>query len=313
MLPKWTVRSCSLASILSCSERSRAWKGVGVIPVLDWFNASFADGANCTFQMRDGRFCYVTIKDVAVGDEFLWNYNNANAITTWLNYGYVDIERPTLAFLEIRIDDAQRHALERFAVQQLNLASNKNSTDTKVDKCLFQRELLTPGNLANGDEARRSAANSMKTFANARAWFRMLVLANEATVTGTISLATINSDGMPFGQDIETRVIVMMRAALKTGLAQLLARVTEFSSSEVGRSISMAPYVDMATQANKAWDKALELAAKICSASSLEACLPEINLALDLNVDSQAALESALTEIAATRHSLLASIVRAYV
>jgi hypothetical protein len=291
---------------------SRAWKGVGVIPVMDWFNASFADGANCTFQTRDGRFCYVTIKDVATGDELLWNYNNANAITTWFNYGYVDIERPTLAFLEIRVEESQRQALENFAIRQLNLASNKNSTDTNVDKCLFQRELLTPGNLANGAMARRSVANSMKTFVNARAWFRMLVLSSEANLTGRISLATINADGMPFGADIETRVIATMRAALKTGLEQLRARVSEFSNSEVGRSISMAPYVDMATEAHNAWDKALGLATKICLAASLETCLPEINSKLDVDVDSQAALSSALAEIEESRPSLLAAMVGAY-
>lgn len=291
---------------------SRAWKGVGVIPVLDWFNASYGDGANCTFQMREGRFCYVAIKDIAPNDEILWKYNNANAITTWLNYGYVDIERPTLAFLEIEIEEERRVALERFATQELNLAFNKNASGVKVNKCLFQRELLTPGKVANIGEARISVANCMKTFASTRAWFRLLILSGDKETRAPVRHANINSDAAVFGLDVEARVVAAMRTALTTGLERLYERIEEFSKSEVGRTIDMTPFVEMATEANKVWEKALSIAEAVCSTRSLEKSIPAINSALGLSLYSESELKTALDEIEIERPSLIAAIVGSY-
>lgn len=289
---------------------SRAWKGVGVIPVLDWFNASYADGANCTFQMKDGRFCYVAIKDVAAGEELLWNYNNANAVTTWLNYGYLDVERPTLAFLEIRIEEAQRAALETLAHRELNLAPNTGSSHTKVDSCVFQRELLTPGLMVDDAHARRTVGTCMKSFASARAWFRMFVLSGEDQTLAPISYASINADEPVFGAEVEARVLATMRAALATGRERLRARVEVFSNSPVGRNVGMTPYVDMAEDAHRTWAEALAIAERICTTGNLDNCATTIRAALGLPVAGDP--HSLLEEIETRPASLVASMVKRY-
>ncbi len=243
---------------------SRAWKGVGVIPVLDWFNASYADGANCTFQMKDGRFRYIAIKDIAAGEELLWNYNNANAVTTWLNYGYVDPERPTLAFLEIRLEPSQQLALDAFARRELNLVPGAGASHTKVDACLFQRELLAPGQTNSDSQAHRTVAACMKSFASARAWFRMLLMSGGEKGHAPLTHASIHADDLPFAPAVEARVLAAMRAALATGLEGLRTRVGAFTRTSVGQGIDMAPYVGMAEEAHRSWDEALALAERMC-------------------------------------------------
>lgn len=255
---------------------SRAWKGVGVIPVLDWFNASYADGANCTFQMKDGRFRYVAIKDIAAGEELVWNYNNANAVTTWLNYGYVDPERPTLAFLEIRLDESQQLALDAFARRELNLVPGAGASHTKVDACLFQRELLAPGQPTSDSQAHRTVAACMKSFASARAWFRMLVMSGGEKTHAPITRASIHADELPFAPAVEARALAAMRAALATGLERLRARVEVFSRTSVGRGIDMTPYVGMAEDAHRRWDEALALAERMCIAGNPAMSAPMI-------------------------------------
>jgi hypothetical protein len=291
---------------------SRAWKGVGVIPVLDWFNAVYMDAANCTFQMKDGLFRYVAIKDIAPGEELLWNYNNANAVTTWLNYGYVDVERPTLAFLETRLDEAQRDALEGFAIRSLDLTPNKTSSNGKVDKLLFQRELLTPGKMANAEDLRRSISACMTSFAGTRAWYRMLVMSADDTAREPVSVSDINADSLAFGPEVEARVISTMRASLATGLESLLGRVTEFSRTEVGRAIDMGPFVEMATGACSTWDKALAIAEAACTAGSMEQCIPHLETALGLDLGSTPGPGEALAELETRKPSLLVSMARSY-
>lgn len=251
---------------------SRAWKGVGVIPVLDWFNASYADGANCTFQTRDGRYRYVAIRDIAAGEELLWNYNNANAVTTWLNYGYVDPERPTLAFMEIRLESSQQAALDAFARRKLNLVPGAGASHTKVDACMFQRELLTPGQATSDSQAHRTLAACMKSFAHARAWFRMLVLSSGETSSAPVTHASIHADELPFAPAVEARVLATMRTALSTGLEALRTRVGAFSRTSVGRDIDMSPYVLMAEDAHRRWNEALALAERMCETG--DATLP---------------------------------------
>lgn len=249
---------------------SRAWKGVGVIPVLDWFNACYTDGANCAFRVMDGRFCYVATKAVAAGEELLWNYNNANAVTTWLNYGYLDVERPTLAFLEIRIDASQRRALDELAQRELDLAPNAGASPTKVDACVFQRELLTPGQLSSDVHARKAVAACMKSFTTARAWFRMLAISEAQGGRAPVTLASINADELAFGTDVEAQALASMRAALVTGQQRLHERVAAFSRSAVGSRIDMTPYVEMADAACRTWDEALALACELCAAETAD-------------------------------------------
>jgi SET domain-containing protein len=291
---------------------SRSWKGVGVIPVLDWFNASYANGANCDFSMGDGKFAYVAIRDVAAGEELVWNYNNANAVTTWFNYGYVDNERPTLAFLEVRISEEDRIALESFAIKKLNFARNKINSNLKIDKCLFQRELLTPNTLSDLVDAQRSMASYVTNFVNVRAWFRMLILSGEKEAGGPISYANMSSDEAVFGLDIERKVIGSMRAALANGFEKNLERIEQFSKSEIGRSIDMAPYVDMITNANRAWEEALAVVEDICSLRSREECVALINASLGLDIESPDEIRPALDRIDSERPSLTASLIRKY-
>lgn len=291
---------------------SRAWKGVGVIPVLDWFNASYSDGANCTFQMKDGRFCYVAIKDIAAGEELLWNYNNANAVTTWLNYGYLDRERPTLGFLEIRIDASQRLALDALAQRVLNLAPNAATSPAKVDVHLFQRELLTPGEVGNEAHARRTVTACMKSFVAARAWFRMLVLSDGRQSRVPITHASINADELVFGPEVESRVLALMRVALATGLERLRARVIEFTQSTVGRSIDMTPYVDMAVRSHAAWDEALGIAERLCGSTDPASRAAVVSAALSLPLHTDATLNALMDEGEIRPASLAASMATRY-
>ncbi len=291
---------------------SRSWSAAGVIPVLDWFNASYANGANCDFYTREGRFSYAVIRDVAAGEELVWNYNNANAVTTWFNYGYVDNERPILAFLEIRISEEERIALEKFAMEKLKLARNKIAANFKIDQCLFQRELLTPGTLPNLVEGQRSIANAIASFASVRTWFRMLLLSGDKEDRRVVSYAGINSDEPVFGLDLERKVIASMRAALANGLSENRKRVDRFSQSEVGRSIDMSPYIDMMTSAYQAWEEALAAIESLCLARSLEERVALINDALNTDIKSADEIRPALERIDAERPSLTASLVRKY-
>lgn len=291
---------------------SRSWKGAGVIPVLDWFNASYANGANCDFSMREGKFSYVSIRKIAEGEELVWNYNNANAVTTWFNYGYVDDERPTLAFLEVRIGEEERFALENFAIKKLHFARNKVSSNLKIDKCLFQRELLTPGTLSNAGDAQRAIANCVTNFVSVRAWFRMLVLSGETEISGPVSYANMSSDEFVFGSDIERRVIGSMRIALANGLAKNRERIEEFIKSDIGRSIDMEPYINILTHANGAWDEALTVVEDICLMRGREELVPLINAFLNLDIKFADDIRPALDRIDTERPSLTASLMRKY-
>lgn len=291
---------------------SRSWSAAGVIPVLDWFNASYADGANCDFYTRGGRFAYGAIRDVAAGEELVWNYNNANAVTTWFNYGYVDPERPTLAFLEVRISDTERVALERFAMGKLNLARNKIGATSKVDKCLFQRELLTPGTLPNAVEVQRSIANAVASFGPVRTWFRMLLLSLEKEERSSISYAAVNSDAPVFGPEFERQVIARMRAALANGLTENLKRIARFSGSDVGRHIDTQPFLDMMTNANREWETALSTLESIYAAQSNEERVSLISASLGTSIKSAEELRPALDRLDSERPSLTASLIRKY-
>jgi hypothetical protein len=290
---------------------SRSWSAAGVIPVLDWFNASYANGANCDFYTRDGRFSYAVIRDVAAGEELVWNYNNANAVTTWFNYGYIDNERPTLAFMEIRISEEERISLEKFAMEKLKLARNKIAANFKIDKCLFQRELLTPGTLSNFIEGQRSIANAIASFANVRTWFRMLILSGDKKDRG-IGYSAINSDEPVFGLELEGKVIASMRVALANGLSENRKRVDRFSQSEVGRSIDMTPYVDMMTSACQAWEEALAVIEALCLARSREERVALINASLGSDIKTTDEIRPTLDRIDSERPSLTASLVRKY-
>lgn len=292
---------------------SRNWAEVGLIPVLDRFNSSYLDDANCEFFMKDGRLGFKLSRDVEVGEELTWMYNNADAITTWLGYGYRDDKRPTIAFVEIILNEEEKNRLEAFTIEKLGWKKKDMNPSDKINQHKFSQEITYVGKLADPALIRNAIIQSLGQFSALRQWFRVFILSSKENDVGTIAANHLDGDEFFFGLEFEKEVLASIRSALQNGLLQVHKRVEKFTSSEVGRPIDMADYIDMIESASKAWDTALAVVESICSVESNEECIKIINSKLNLDLQSKDEVKPALSQINLENPTLLASLIAKYV
>jgi hypothetical protein len=292
---------------------SRAFQKFGIIPVLDWLNSSYGDGANCELRTRKGRLAYALLRDVEPGEELLWCYNNNNAVHTWLGWGYIDYGRPTLAFLELCTSKEEKLAFENLAIEKLRWSIDDVNPSYKIDDCQFNFTLSNPGKLPTPALTRGCLATSITDFASVRRTFRIFILSNGGRNLDSIHTLDLLGDQPIFDLEFEGQVVACMRTALKNGLIASQKRAERFAVSEVGCSIDTAPYIDMMESATVAWEEALVAVEAICSAQNMGACITVINAALGLIVQSKDELMLALEKIEAERPTLTASLIQKYI
>lgn len=292
---------------------SRCWNNFGVIPVFDWLNSSYKEGANCIFIADGNCFLFRLLRDVEAGEELVWSYNDNTALLTWLNYGYRDYERPTLAFLEFNLSEEQVLSLESFVTENLSwLDKHDLFPSCRIDKCQMNYYLRNPANLPTPTLLRKSITECLKSFIDIRTIFRAIVLCNEQQSYAINDSKKQKGNDRNFGLELEQKVVAYMLSALKTGLMKVHQRVEQFKTTEVGRTIDMVPYVDMIEEANAAWIKALEVIETICLAKNIDDCIKVINSALDLNLNSKDEVKPALVKLHDEDPTILVSLIIEY-
>lgn len=296
---------------------SRCWgEGHGLLPVLDWFNSAYGDGANCECRFRNGKYAMTLIKDVAADEELVWNYNAADANLTWLSYGFVDLKRPTKTFLLLRMDDKVKAAFEIFALEKLHWSKSRINPESKVDNCEFEFALLAPGaQIPTTALLKHSIAQSVKFFVAARVWFRALIFSSEAVDLNSISPGKLEnhileSDQPLFGIDTERQVIAAMHLALSTGLNDALEKIEKFEQSDIGRSIDMSDYVAMIQTCVQLWDNVFTLVESLYAAPDIDRCIPLINTALGCDIQFPETIKTTLDQALKDQPSLLGALIR---
>ncbi|MFT6390053.1 MAG: hypothetical protein ACJAUP_003453 [Cellvibrionaceae bacterium] len=291
---------------LSAYVTSRTFHDLGIVPVMDWFNSSYGNGANCKFISSKGRLAYILLRDVEAGEELVWNYNNEGAEGTWLNYGYIDYERPTVALLELCVSEEEKVAFENFAIKKLHRSKDEISPSNKIDGCKFSFILSNPDKLP-------TPALSLTDFIRVRKWFRIFILSGGERNSGSTSTVNMQSDEPIFVLELERKIVACIRIALKNGLIAGRKRVEQFTVSEFGCSVDMAPYIDMMESASAVWEEVLAVVEAICSAQNMGDCITVINSALELNIQYKDELITVLKKNYAERPTLTASLIQKYI
>lgn len=258
---------------------SRMWgKNIGIIPLLDLLNSSYDDGANCEFESGDESYGYRLLRDVEADEEILFNYNSANALDTWMSYGYLDPRRPTYAPLFFRFEDEEKPCFDKFAMETVHWPKEEVNPSYKIDNAIYEFHLES---LGKAELPLESAYKHIKIaydkFVSIRAWFRVLALSRTDKPLDVITNVRLADDKALYGNEIELNAIKAMRQALQDGIAITKARVDAFKASSVGQSIDLSPYMELIGQANEVWERGLYIIEQIIAAPDLAACVEPIN------------------------------------
>lgn len=319
---------------------SRAFDHYGLVPLFDRFNSSYNFGTNCMFFIDENRLTYRLTKDVDAGEELVWCYNKSDALETWLDYGFIDDERPTAAFLEVNLSNEQQVNLESFITNKLTwLNRHELFPPSLVDKCKLSFKLMNVGKQPTPALLRSSIADCLNLYVGVRAIFRLIALSeqqstrssdmmaqlmssssyndlspsfNDEQCNDSISVLDIQSYVPSFGLELERKATTYMLTALKTGLIEAHERADRFKASEVGRSIDMEPFNNIVEDASTAWVEALTAIESICSTRTIEECIPIINSSLNLHIMDKSEIQPVLETVEVERPTLVASLILKY-
>lgn len=237
---------------------SRMFSGFGIIPVLDWWNASYGPSVNCSYECENEHLKFMAQRDIEVGEELTWQYNSGNRADTWLTYGYVDNRRPATASVPLSLTKAERLRYEAFLSDHLDIPAHIVNPPTKVDPSLFVYTLSLPGELTLAESNRLEIAQALDDFVTVRAWVRAYVLSSGMPVTEPISIVNLQSHHNIYGLEVEVRALSTIQEALASAKSATRDRVEAFTSTAQGRFVDMMPYIKIVDEANDGWTSILE-------------------------------------------------------
>lgn len=292
---------------------TRCFCDYGIIPVFDWLNSAYDYGNNGTIVVDGDHIHYKLTRDVEAGEELTWSYNDHDALLTWINYGYRDYERPTVTFLELSLSEDQLVTFEHFICEKLTYLNKDHVFPSwRIDKSKMSFTLINPGNLPSPSLKSKSIEKCILSFIEVRTIFQAFIMSSEPQDPDNSKGLNPDTGELIFDIDIERKVISCMLSSLKKGLSDAHQRVEQFKMSEVGRSIDMAPFIEMIEEANAAWSEALTLFNIILSTDNTAEFITAINSGLNLNIKSEDEIKSTLKKVDNEQPTLLTSLVATY-
>lgn len=287
--------------------QSRVWDGLGIIPGMDLMNSAYINDANTTFDSNENKLKYVLLKDVEAGEELLWSYNSSDALSTWLNYGYLDPMRPIRTNLLTRITQDELDKMEAFLVSVGD--PKKALSFGSIDPLIKKQVLFYPGNEQSNSHS--LVNNVVSHFNQIRGAFRCLSLIRAKRSLDTITQEDLGTNETRFGLDFERDVLTTIQQALSDGYDHTQERIKEFRQSKFGETVDITPYDDMVTEATEKWHHLLSIMQSACAAPDLDGFASILQQITGSAIDTkQSNIKALLTEMDAESPSVGLTLIR---
>lgn len=299
LLSKLDVNEHYFRALLAYTQ-SRAFGILGVIPVFDWINSATKDDSNTALAFDNpAQFSFKTLQNIEAGQELLWTYNQSDAIDTWFAYGYVDPLRPTSAQLNIPLTEAEIAGVIQISSLVLHWQKSTIFPPGVINPSLWIMNLSCPSaNLPSTYRARRAMEDSLSSFKNIRVMCRLLKATRDNISADQLSAKILSENECKLGTKFEISVLQTMYQAIQEGIQDLHTRVLKFQTGRFGRSVDIAPYIQMRESAAEQWCSILKDLLTLCEAPDQASYLIHLKAITGINE-----LNSA--NAAATLHQLL--------
>lgn len=240
--------------------KSRGWEDYGLIPGLDLSNASTT--ANMKFTALDGKLQFIADRDIKAGEELTWAYNQADALSTWLNYGYVDNSREHRALLLSRLSDDQIDAFCTFAIAKLGCSRNDVILPLAIDKNMFKTYLPCFGpDMRDKHRKQLNMSRMMGAFDQARGFYRSLIVAFDQI--HDLDHSALNREITPLGLSFDIKAMNMMLDALRRANNEIEMVAQSLNQTPQCRNIDLQPGVDIQKTASRYWIEVIGLLIKL--------------------------------------------------